>query len=192
MPLDVQLFELTAGGLEEPRADWTLHAKKYFMHALQEKMETTKDAVVLYEPPFNDFELTRADQQIVKLHEAVGNAILVHVYLTFGVLPTKKNTFDWSLGDSVHSLRDRYQADFAMFISIRDSYSSGGRKALMIGAVLMGSAVSGGQQRGFASLVDLNTGRIVWFNRLQRAVGDLRTPDPAHQTMQYLLRGCPL
>ena len=192
MTPDIQLFELTAGGLEEPRADWTQHAKQYFMAALQEKLETTKDTVVLYEPPPHDFEQVHVHQQLIKLHETVGNAILVHAYLTYAVLPTKKDTFDWSLGENVRRLRDRYNADYAMFIFIRDSYSSGGRTALIIGAALLGASVPGGQQRGFASLVDLNTGRIVWFNRLLRAEGDLRTPAPARKTMLYLLQGCPL
>ena len=29
MPLDVQLFELTAGGLQEPKADWTAAAESH-------------------------------------------------------------------------------------------------------------------------------------------------------------------
>ncbi len=192
MTPDIQLFELTAGGLEEPRADWTQHAKQYFMAALQEKLETSQDVAVLYEPPPHDFEQAHTHQQLIKLHETVGNAILVHAYLTYAVLPTKKETFDWGLGEKVRSLRDHYNADYAMFIFIRDSYSSGGRTALIIGAALLGASVPGGQQRGFASLVDLNTGRIVWFNRLLRSEGDLRTPAPARKTMQYLLKGCPL
>ena len=192
MPLDIQLFELTAGGLEEPRADWTQHAKQYFMDALDQKLEITKDTVILYEPPFQDFEQAHAHQQLIKLHETVGNAILLHAYLTYAVLPTKKGTFDWGLGENVHSLRDHYNADYAMFIFIRDSYSSGGRTALIIGAALLGASLPGGQQQGFASLVDLNTGRIVWFNSLLRNEGDLRTPAPARNTMLYLLEGCPL
>lgn len=192
MPPDIQLFELTAGGLEEPRADWTQHAKQYFMDALHNKLETTEDATALYEPPLNDFEQAHVHRQLTKLHETVGNAILLHDYLTYAVLPTKKDKFEWSLGRNVQSLRDRYYADYAMFIFIRDSYSSGGRAALIIGAALLGASLPGGQQRGFASLVDLKTGNIVWFNRLQRETGDLRKPAPARETMEYLLKGCPL
>jgi hypothetical protein len=40
---------------------------------------------------------------------------------------------------------------------------------------------------GFASLVDLETGDIVWFNRLARAHGDLRTPDAAAETVKALV-----
>jgi len=45
---------------------------------------------------------------------------------------------------------------------------------------------------GFASLVDLKTGNIVWFNRLFSTRGDLRTKEPAQQTIDALIKGMPL
>ncbi len=50
----------------------------------------------------------------------------------------------------------------------------------------------GGQQVGFASLVDLETGDIVWFNRLVSGVGDLRTAEPARAAVDDLLADFPL
>ena len=46
-------------------------------------------------------------------------------------------------------------------------------------ALLKGLA--GGSQTGYASLVDLRTGRVVWFNNLARGFGDLREPEPARK-----------
>jgi hypothetical protein len=40
------------------------------------------------------------------------------------------------------------------------------------------TGIMGGVQSGFASLVDLRTGDIVWFNQLGRATGDLRSRSP--------------
>ena len=62
----------------------------------------------------------------------------------------------------MHLLRDKYRADYSLFVHLRDSYASPGR----------GVALEGGSQVGFASLVDLNTGDIVWINRLRRNSGD--------------------
>ena len=45
----------------------------------------------------------------------------------------------------------------------------------------------GGTQVGFASVVDLKTGDIVWFNRLLRPQGDLRTPEAAAETVRALV-----
>jgi hypothetical protein len=47
--------------------------------------------------------------------------------------------------------------------------------------------VPGGSQVGFASVVDLKTGDIVWFNRLIRPQGDLRTPAAAAETVKALV-----
>jgi hypothetical protein len=49
----------------------------------------------------------------------------------------------------------------------------------------------GGEQVGYASLVDLNTGRVVWFNQLNRMSGDLRNPAPAVETVEALLKDFP-
>ena len=52
--------------------------------------------------------------------------------------------------------------------------------------------VTGGFQIGFASLVDLKTGEIVWFNRLIRGAGDLREAEKAEGTMKLLLKDFPV
>ena len=59
-------------------------------------------------------------------------------------------------------------------------------------ALLYGAPISGGSQAGFASLVDLQSGDIVWFNFLLRSSGDLREPAPARETIDRLLTDFPL
>jgi hypothetical protein len=56
----------------------------------------------------------------------------------------------------------------------------------MVGA-LLGAGIPGGSQVGFASVVDLKTGDIVWFNRLVRTTGDLRTAEAATETVDALV-----
>jgi hypothetical protein len=56
---------------------------------------------------------------------------------------------------------------------------------------LLGAFTTGGEQMGYASLVDLETGRIVWFNDLQRMTGDLRDPQAAAETVEALLKAFP-
>ena len=59
--------------------------------------------------------------------------------------------------------------------------------AVIVVGGLLGAYVPGGSQVGFASVVDLSTGDIVWFNRLVRNTGDLRTPDNAAETVRTLV-----
>ena len=138
----------------------------------------------------------RDELQLIKLHGVVGNSILIQRYRPELMLPTKRKikTLDWSLGQAVRPLRKRYDADYALFIFVRDSYATEGRAALMmVTAILsMGRFIpGGGAQIGFASLVDLQSGEIVWFNPLARAEGDLRTAGPAKETVKQLLTGLP-
>ncbi|MGE5842266.1 MAG: hypothetical protein ACM335_08310, partial [Deltaproteobacteria bacterium] len=128
----------------------------------------------------------------LKLHEVVGQTVLINRYISYYELPTKQGCFDWGLGECVKSLQEDAGADYALFLYLRDSYTSPGRAALMVAAALFGVGIQGGVQLGFASLVDLQTGQIVWFNRLISPVGDLRTPEAAETAIRELLVNIPL
>ena len=107
-------------------------------------------------------------------------------------LPTKDGKLDWSLGESVRAIKEKTGADYALFSWIRDSYASGERIAATIFLALFGIGMApGGLQQGYASLVDLNTGQVMWFNRLFRQTGDLREADKAADTLNALLENFP-
>ena len=75
---------------------------------------------------------------------------------------------------------------------MRDSYVSGERVAAMIALAVIGIGTPGGMQTGYASLVELETGRVLWFNQLQRVTGDLREADEAAETIDTLLANFPV
>jgi hypothetical protein len=75
---------------------------------------------------------------------------------------------------------------------VRDSYTTAGRAFMMLGAAILGVGITGGQQLAFASLVDLNTGNVVWFNVLQSSSGDLRTGPESARVISALLKDAPL
>ncbi len=189
MPLDVELSELTAGGMLEPRADWTDQAKTHVRVALAAALQGKHTALISYSPPARDSEQAKVDQQLLMLHDLVAGTILLN---SFVALPTKKGRFDWSLGEGVKQLQERANADYALFILFRDSYASGGRVALMVAGALVGAIVPGGRQFGSASLVDLRGGDIVWFNHLSSEAGDLRTPEAVRTAIESLLTELPL
>lgn len=188
---DVTLAELSAGGVATPKADWTAAARGNIRESLKDVLETDGARIVLADNYNDDSDLPPNEVQLGKLHAAIGSSILHYQITEVNRLPTKA-TFDWSLGPSVSFYRDRYKADFALFVHIQDSYSSSERVAAQImAAVLFGVALPGGIQQGFASLVDLRSGEIVWFNQLLRDHGDLRQLEPARETINILLRQFP-
>jgi len=191
MPLDVELSLLTAAGLSEPKAEWTEKAISHITEILKSALQQGGDTIQFYERSENSAD---SDQvQLEKLHQATGFSILMH---DMGQLPlpsraADKNPSAWSLGPKAKLLAEETGADYALFTFVRDSYSSGGRKALMAIASLLGGGIQGGTQVGFGSLVDLSSGEIVWFNRLMSATGDLREKEAAELSVSYLLQNFP-
>jgi len=191
MQPDISVSLLTAGGALEFREDWTEQARANVIKALVSQQAqrggVTKIAATREE--------TGADATLVNdlvwLHSAVGQAIKLHKYSP-ARLPTKQNAFDWTLGNSAVEFGAATQFEYALFLHAEDSFSSGGRVALQMAAMIgcgFGVCVMppGGRQAAFASLVDLKTGQVVWFNTLASGVGDIRTPDGAAKMVGSLL-----
>jgi hypothetical protein len=187
MPIDVELFSLSAGGIPEPRADWTAQALKHMNQAIRLRQQQARMTVVeLSEAQADD----HAEQ--LGLHAAVAQSIALH---QFGgpiwALPTKAGRLDWSFGDAMQPLADATGAQYALFFWVRDSYASAERVAMMVAMAALGIGISGGVQIGYASLVDLRSGQVVWFNQLTRPYGDLRQAEPARETIDALLISFP-
>ena len=181
MPADIELFEISAGGVIEPRADWTRVAAAHIERRLRSRSGQWKQF-----PAGND----PAVDGVFRLHRAVADAIIVHHFGTLK-LPTKEGRLDWSLGPDAAPLAARTGADYALFTWVRDTYASEARKATMVVGALVGAALGGGVQSAYMSLVELKTGRVVWFNRIRRLSGDLREGDAAAETLDALLAGFP-
>ena len=197
MPLDVQLTELSAGGVAEPKAEWTESAVRNMTAVMEGLARQHGRRLVTFEDVASSDGADDAHHQLVSLHAVTGGAILKHMYTPGQQLPTKRNRLDWSLGPEAVRLRDETGADYALFVFVRDSYTGPGRTAMIVAGALLGAVtgvyvhVPGGAQVGFASLVDLDTGNVVWFNRLARESGDLREMEGARETVDALLAGFP-
>ncbi len=196
MPLDIQLSELTAAGLEEPKADWTEAARSHVIAALNSEMSDRSLTLRQYRKP-KDRKRQRRDDQLEKLHSKVGGTILVHHYSPMNRLPTKQGEMDWTLGRMARQLGNDQNSEFALFVFLRDSYATGGRKAAMVASTIVGSLLGtpvakAGERIGFASLVDLRSGDVVWFNVLYSDSGDMREPEPARAVVNDLIAGFPI
>jgi hypothetical protein len=78
-----------------------------------------------------------------------------------------------------------------LFVFYRDYQASGGRVAFAILAAAAGAGVSTGSEHGFASLVDLKTGDIVWFNVVRAGSGELRDKNGAAAAVSVLFKDIP-
>lgn len=186
IPADMELYSISAGGVVEPRADWTESAQKNLGAALEAQGR-------LLGPDVTTLDAAAADElaEVITLEQAVAKAIALHHRNGGMELQTKARQLDWSMGDAVRGLKERTGADYALFTWVRDTYASSERKMTMLALALIGAISVGGEQVAHASLVDLNTGRVVWFNQVSRMWGDLREPGTAKETVEVLLKDFP-
>ena len=198
---DVTVGSVTTGGLVEPRADWTETSRAKLLAALKAQQAARGGNVLIME---NRDSLPGIDAETIaeleRLHYAVGSSIALHKY-SGAYLPTKRGKgLDWTLGEDALALGRRTGYDYALFLHAEDSFASTGRVALQVlgiaGCVVGFCApnIGGAGQFAYASLVDLRTGEVVWFNVLQAGsqiagikMGDIRTDEGAAQMVDRLL-----
>ena len=198
---DVTVGSLTTGGMVEPRADWTEQARSNIIAALRVQQAARGGKLTIVEhrnelPGVAEQELA----DVERLNFVVDESIVEHKYLG-DYLPTKRRTgLDWTLGEDAVRLGQKGGYDYALFLHAEDEVASRGRIALgvigLAGCIVGFCApnVGGAEQLDYASLVDLRTGDVVWFNVVDAAsqvpgikFGDLRTPEGAAQMVERLL-----
>ena len=185
---DIELSLLTASGLLEPRADWTASARTNMQAAVETTLKGKSHKFTVLDP---STAMEGREGQVLRLNGAVGASILT--YGLYGAGLPSKTGFDWTLGEGAQLLAVKYSSDYALFVHGRGSYSSGGRVAMMIGAAALGVSIPMGGQQAFASLVELKTGKVVWFNQaVASPAADMRSPEGARLLTEALLKGLPL
>jgi hypothetical protein len=191
---NVQVGLINTGGLVEQRADWTETARGLILAELRRQQAARGGRTLILErredaagvPPEKLADLER-------LFGAVGNSIVLHRYLRYE-LPTKRRQgLDWTLGEEAVAFGRATGMEYALFLHAQDSYASESRIALQVLGVagcLIGFCapqIGGGSQQAYASLVDLRTGDVVWFNFLQSQIGDIRTQKGAAEMVDRLI-----
>jgi hypothetical protein len=198
---DIMVGSVTTGGLVEPRADWTEQARANVVAALRRQQGLRGGNLTIAERRDSIAGVSSETvAELERLHNAVGSSIALHKY-SGAWLPTKRRKgLDWTLGEQAVALGRQTGQDYALFLHAEDSFASDGRVALQVlgalGCVVGFCApnIGGGGQLAYASLVDLKTGELVWFNVLSARsqvagikMGDLRTPQGAEQMVERLL-----
>ncbi len=197
---DVSVGSVTTGGVSQPRADWTEQARANIIAALRAQQAERGGKVLIAE---RRGDVPGADAETVaeleRLNYAVDQSIVFHKYLGVYLPNKRRKGLDYTLGKEAVDFGRKTGFDYMLFLHAEDERASGGRTALQVlgiaGCFIGFCAPSGGQnQLAYASLVDLRTGEVVWFNVLQTGsqlpgvtFGDIRTPEGAAQMIERLL-----
>ncbi len=187
---DVSVGEQSTGGLDQPNAGWTEQAREQLTAALG-KAQAERNIELKLMP-----ELTGDDAKLMsdyrKLFKTVADSVIKHRLFLLDPLPTKQEKFDWTLGEGASRLGALGGGEYGLFFYTMDSYESGSRKL----ARLLASTISEEQpsevNMGYAGLVDLKTGDLVWINVDVKMAGDVRTTEGASLRIGELLDGFPV
>lgn len=181
----------STGGMYEPNADWTDQAKENIATALAKAQTGLGNSIAGYVEPVGAGSAKVAEYQ--ELFGAVASSVIEYQFFKGNRLPTKKrkDQFEWGLGPDVRMLPGLDAADYALFITTEDHFGSTGRKVLQVFAAMARVGVTAGVHKGFAGLVDLRTGELVWLNADMQMGGDVRDAEGADKRVRQLLEGFP-
>jgi hypothetical protein len=180
MPLRVEVFEIAQGGVILLRPEWTSRARDWVQAALDTLLGGAPVARVSYASPV-DPERAERHGQVLKVHRLLQATVVAHRYAHSVDLPTKQGRLDWSLGPGAAVLGETTTARWALFLELSQRRLGGDH-------VRFGSL--GDEVTATASLMDLATGNLLWFNH-ERS-GGLGTAADVLDTVGRLLRDVPL
>ncbi|MBY8824983.1 hypothetical protein [Sphingomonas colocasiae] len=191
----VSVGSQSTGGMFEPNAEWTEQAKANIQAALEKLQGQLGNEVIAAPEAYGDD--TRNVQEHMALFAAISRSIIEYQFFVGNRLPTKKRdnkdaVFDWSLGKGVADLPGAKDADYGIFIYNKDAYGSTGRKVLQVLALIgPGISVKSGEHQGYAGLVDLKTGDLLWLNADAAMGGDVRESLGSEKRVSQLLEQFP-
>jgi hypothetical protein len=206
LPSEVKVFQIDVGNVREEIAEWSAQARTNVLAALENELRTKLKAAVRF---LDEESLTEEKDRLEEtraLYSAVSAMILIHTYpnpnFPSYLFEDKQKNFDYSLGREVDSLAPG--ADALLLLDAEDHIWTAGRQALQaLGVILgIGAAVGtgvvaipqlGGGTSITATLVDNDTGDILWINTVGAGAGkDLRDPASASEMVSQLFKDFPM
>ncbi len=200
---DVEAGAIAMGGTGEPNADWTRSVRGNLQMALADSLKSRK--IDLKTLTTSNPQEARLVADYEALHWTVANAMLNWMYgpdlptkkLQNGVkLPRNTVAANWTLGPEVSQIGKLSGANYAVFLYTRDYFASSGRTALQIAGIagcFVGFCMpqGGGQHMALITLVDLQSGDVVWIRTMGGGKGDVREATGARTMIDALIAKMP-
>jgi len=194
LPVDIDVYEMSAGGVREEVPEWSSAAESNIRSALLvSKDDSGKCCVTRH---VDSSSLTSDEKAIVEEHLALFNTVAANVLWTSAPVNNawhfKTGHFDYTLGDGLSFLKTKYDIDAGLIIVGEDVVSSAGRKTTAFVGAMFGVAVPLGHSILMGGLVDFSTGDVLWMNHEVSAGGtDLRDPESCLDLARSLTKDYP-
>jgi len=191
LPVNIEVLEVTAGGVKEEVPEWSTEASKNVFKSLSAVIK--KDATLKeVKPP----RLSNKSAAVVDEHMALYK-LVVNTASNIS-WPHKVRRFDYSIGPGLKALRRATGADAALMVYGRDHVSTAGRKAKAVAAnipivnIFTGPPPKLGHSYIHIGMVDLRTGDLLWMNSDYReGASNLRDYDDANDIISSIFEWYP-
>jgi hypothetical protein len=193
VPPEVNVVEVSVGGVAEKDAEWSRQAADNLLAAL--RAQTGKgDLFELVPMP----DLTQEEKDTVEAHRAMFELVAAsaseHALSTHSFWKKRAPTLHYTVGPGLGFLAERSGADAALFISAEDAVSTGGRLVTLAATILLFGvpALTPGYSYLAAGIVDLMSGNLLWHNfDWNIARRDLRKPQDANGLLSEVFSSLP-
>ena len=172
---DMQLAERSAAGDALTRPDWSSAAQRHVADGLATRLRGSNRSFQFISA---DALMEGRNGQLLRLHAVVAEAAL-------GAKGRRGSAARWSIGEGARELAGEYHADYGLIVGGDGVYGSAPRDMLALASTLrtaasaaignLGAAASlglhafrpsGSGRRIAASLVDLQSGDIIWIRQI--------------------------
>ena len=188
LPADVVISEYTAGGDQKPRADWSEKVTSDLNQALQNYLYEQGVRFVPYEGGLKD-EHTGFIRQ--------ANVMLDAIQLSQGNAALGSGGRDYRISDSEREALLDLEANYALFIVLRQNRATAGRHVVALLGAVAGAHVETSNAQFRSALIDLRDGQVKWANFDSLALNDIgdvlkASPEKWEKSIAHLMAGFPL
>ncbi len=163
LPSDVVVSKLTAGGMEEPQADWSEQVSSMLSAALQTHLYEQGTRFRPYGQDLQD-----QDVQVIRQLNTLADAI---------ELSRSSETIGrgrvYQLGQAEIARLRELDADYALLVVLKANRATGGRVATALLAAMAGVYMDMGSLQFRSLLVDLRDGHVKWANFDREALSEI-------------------
>lgn len=182
-PLDMQFYEVSAGGVPEKVKSWSEQANGTVLAATREELRRRNGLDLLELPAVSEAERRALDRAIAMFRRVADN-IAVFKESRDDNWTKRERELEFTIGTELQPLSQRLGVDAVLFVDGIDFVSSAGRRVMFVLTTLLFGlpVLPTGTSYLQAGLVDPKTGHVLWFGRdYSMTLGDLRERSSAEK-----------
>ncbi len=191
LPVDIEVVEVSAGGVEEKVPNWSKEAGQSVFLALSTAIKKQQGMKEIAAPRFSGTTGANVDEHLA-LYKLVVNTASRTGW------KHKIRRFDYSIGPGLKQLAAQTGADAVIMVYGRDHVSTAGRKARAIAGnvpilnIFTGPPPKLGHSYIHVGMIDLRTGDLLWMNSNYREGStNLRDPEDAANMIDSIFEWYP-